>query len=106
MTTFQDAAADALRDPDEDGAELALWRERATRLQHSLDSRIVVEQAKGVLAKRFGCELDVAFNVLRHASRNTRQNVRELAAEVVAVPVTPAAVAGSFKALRSRRGRV
>jgi ANTAR domain len=104
MTIIQDAAAAASGDADEDGAGgLVFWRDRAAQLQHALDSRIVIEQAKGVLAERLGCDVGTAFDVLRHAARSTRRSIHELSAEVVAVPVTPSSVAAAYTARRLRR---
>jgi hypothetical protein len=108
MTTIQDAGAEALRGrADEDGtAELAFWRERAAQLQRALDTRVVIEQAKGVLAERLGCDVNAAFEVLRHAARNTRTSVHELAAQVVAQPVTPQPIASAYRTRRLRREAV
>jgi hypothetical protein len=104
MTTFQDVGAAASREADEDGAAgLEFWRERAQQLQHALDSRIVIEQAKGMLAERLGCDVSTAFDVLRHAARSTRRSIHELAADVVSRPVTPRAVGDAFTARRLRR---
>jgi hypothetical protein len=105
MTTFQDVASGTFREPAADGAELAFWRERATQLQRALDTRIVIEQAKGMLAERFSCDVETAFSILRHAARSSHTNLRALAGEVVAAPVTPPAVAHSFRTARAgRRG--
>jgi AmiR/NasT family two-component response regulator len=72
--------------PAETPADL---RARVAQLQQALDSRIVIEQAKGVLAERYRLELDTAFALLRSAARSDRIRIRELAAQVVAGRTTP-----------------
>ena len=62
---------------------------RASQLQYALDSRIVIEQAKGILAERHGLEMDRAFNVLRSAARSNRIRIHELAQRVVESRETP-----------------
>jgi hypothetical protein len=104
MTTIQDAGAQPFGHAHEDGsAELAFWRERAQQLQQALDSRVVIEQAKGMLAERLGCDVRTAFEVLRHAARSERRNIHDLAGQVVAFPVTPQSIAHAFQARRLRR---
>lgn len=63
--------------------------ERNEQLQQALDSRIVIEQAKGVLAERLGVELADAFEILRGAARSSRRRIHELAAEVTATRQSP-----------------
>jgi AmiR/NasT family two-component response regulator len=67
-------------------------RVRVAQLQRALDSRIVVEQAKGVLSERYAVSVDDAFAVLRSAARRTRVKVHDLAAEVVSSRTTPDSV--------------
>ncbi len=55
----------------------------ATQLQSALDSRIVIEQAKGVLAGRYGMTPDAAFEVLRGHARASRMKLHDLARGVV-----------------------
>jgi GAF domain-containing protein len=55
----------------------------AHQLQRALDSRIVVEQAKGVLAERLGIAPEEAFERLRRHARSNHLNVHELACTVV-----------------------
>ncbi len=59
------------------------------QLRHALASRVVIEQAKGVLAERLGLELAQAFELLRRAARSNRRRVHELAAQVTASRTTP-----------------
>jgi hypothetical protein len=49
----------------------------------------VLEQAKGVLAERFGIALDDAFDLLRRSARSSRRRIHDLAAEVTAGRETP-----------------
>jgi GAF domain-containing protein len=53
------------------------------QLQHALDSRIVIEQAKGALAQRMDISVDAAFAVLRQQARSTGQRIHDVAAQVV-----------------------
>ena len=60
--------------------------DRATiniQLQHALNSRVVLEQAKGVIAASGELEMDVAFAVLRRYARDHGLRLSEVAAEVV-----------------------
>lgn len=59
------------------------------QLQEALDSRIVIEQAKGALAQRHGTDPDEAFQRLRSQARSQRRRLREVAQEVVAELVRP-----------------
>ena len=63
--------------------------EANAQLQHALDSRIVVEQAKGVLAERFGLEMPEAFELMRRSARNNRMRLHTLATLVVESEQTP-----------------
>ena len=67
--------------------------ERRAQLQTALDSRVVIEQAKGVLAERHGLELGEAFEVMRRAARSNRLKIRELASRVRPGCETPAEIA-------------
>jgi ANTAR domain len=67
---------------------VALAGENAN-LQRALDTRIVIEQAKGVLAERFGLEVHEAFDVLRISARSNRMRLHDLATRVVESPQTP-----------------
>ncbi|MFL5954470.1 MAG: ANTAR domain-containing protein [Gaiellaceae bacterium] len=68
----------------------AQLRERAEQLETALESRIVIEQAKGILAERYRVGVDGAFDVLRRASRTSRVPLHTLARRVVQEAQTPA----------------
>lgn len=57
--------------------------ERTRQLETALTSRIVIEQAKGMLAERHGISVGEAFERLRRASRNAGRRIHDLADEVV-----------------------
>ncbi|GAA4755126.1 GAF and ANTAR domain-containing protein [Actinomycetospora chibensis] len=58
-------------------------RERLTeQLQAALTSRVIIEQAKGVLAERGQIPLDEAFTRLRSHARSTQQRLSDLARAV------------------------
>ena len=76
-------------------AEHDLIRELQTKnaqLETALSSRIVIEQAKGILAERYRLDVERAFDVLRGAARSNRVKIHELAAAVVSSPRTPTAI--------------
>ena len=66
----------------------AFLLERTIQLQIALDSRIVIEQAKGVLAERHRITPDEAFARLRRAARSRRAKLHEVASEVVLTAAT------------------
>jgi GAF domain-containing protein len=56
---------------------------RAQQLQGALDSRVAIEQAKGMLAEREKITVDEAFTILRDHSRRTGSKMRHVAQDVV-----------------------
>ncbi|MGH3856170.1 MAG: ANTAR domain-containing protein [Pseudonocardiaceae bacterium] len=74
-----------------DVATISVIQERALRqhdtlidqLQTALDSRVLIEQAKGVLAERHHIDPGHAFTLLRNHARNHGQRLTELAAAVI-----------------------
>lgn len=69
------------------------------QLQTALDSRVVIEQAKGVIAERAGISMSEAFAVLRRAARSHRRPLSDLAAEITRgdLPGMVPAVNGSHR---------
>jgi transcriptional regulator with GAF, ATPase, and Fis domain len=75
-----------------DIATISILQERALRearvlaeqLQSALNSRVVVEQAKGVLAERAQMNVDDAFHMLRGYARNHNCRLRDVAEDVIA----------------------
>lgn len=63
----------------------------SAQLQSALDSRVLVEQAKGLLAERWGMGVDEAFLILRRHARARRMRLADLAREVLSrsVDLTP-----------------
>lgn len=55
----------------------------SAQLQHALTSRVVIEQAKGVVGERLGLTMDAAFATLRGYARSHNEKLAELATSVV-----------------------
>lgn len=53
------------------------------QLQHALDSRVLIEQAKGMLSARHGVDVDEAFERIRAHARTNRRRVAEVARYLV-----------------------
>ena len=64
----------------------------AEHLQHALNSRIAIEQAKGVLAERNSIGMEAAFNALRRLARNNNRKLAEVAVAVVRNEIDPLVV--------------
>lgn len=81
-----------------DLATIGLLQERAVhhqqvlaeQLQGALNSRIVIEQAKGVLAARHGLDLGQAFTTLRAHARRTGTPLLGVAARIIDGTLDPA----------------
>lgn len=63
----------------------------AKQLQHALNSPVVIEQAKGVLAERKKVSTDAAFDALRHHARSHNLKLTDVALAVVRGDIDPPA---------------
>ena len=74
-----------------DVATIGILQERAIRrgevlseqLQAALNSRVIIEQAKGVLAQRGNLSMHAAFDRLRHYARGHNLRLTEVARQIV-----------------------
>ena len=86
-------AAQALADI----ATIAILQHRASasaqalnnQLNHALNSRIVIEQAKGKISEAAHLDMDQAFQRLRHHARNHNLRLTDLAHDIAAGTVRP-----------------
>jgi AmiR/NasT family two-component response regulator len=67
-------------------ADLAKQNEH---LRIGLASRIIIEQAKGILIERLDLPPEEIFELLRAAARRSRTNIHTLADEILQSRVTP-----------------
>jgi GAF domain-containing protein len=89
-------AAQALADI----ATIAILQHRAVveaqiinqQLQHALDSRIVIEQAKGMIAERTGLDMEQAFSLLRNHARSHNVQLENVASDLIHGALSPAAL--------------
>lgn len=85
-----------------DVATIAILSERvinhgevvADQLQTALDSRVVIEQAKGVVAQQLTLSMDRAFEQLRGYSRRNNLRLSELARQVVTGEISAVSLGG------------
>lgn len=92
---------DVVSDPQRLAALVADLRIKNAQLEEALASRIVIEQAKGILAERYRLDVENAFEVLRGAARTNRIRLHELAVSVVELDRTPNAIEREL--VRARR---
>jgi len=55
------------------------------QLQHALESRVVIEQAKGITAQQNSVTIDQAYQLMRGHARNNNASLRTVAEAIVAV---------------------
>ena len=89
-------AAQALADV----ATIAILQHRAVveaqvvneQLQHALNSRIVIEQAKGMVAEHAGLDMEKAFAALRNHARNHNARLADVANDLIRGALSPTAL--------------
>lgn len=80
-----------------DIATIGLLQERAVReqqvlaeqLQGALNSRVLIEQAKGILAERHRLDLEASFTVIRAHARHTGRTLVGVASDVIDGTIDP-----------------
>ena len=93
-------AAQALADV----ATIAILQQRAAseqrilaeQLQYALDSRVTIEQAKGVIAEHASLDMDDAFNALRQDARDRNERLVDIARAVASRDLAAADVAADL----------
>jgi GAF domain-containing protein len=106
LNLFQDAAG-GLAEADvvvaqalADVATIGILQHRAAsqahllvdQLNHALNSRVMIEQAKGILAERAGLSMEGAFSWLRHHARSHNLLLVDVAQAVIDGTLTPDAM--------------
>lgn len=87
-----------------DVATIGILSERAvhdaqvlsTQLQTALNSRVIIEQAKGVLANHGGISMDAAFARMRGYARATNQRLVEIARQIATTELHAAEVLATY----------
>ena len=64
----------------------------AEQLQYALNSRVAIEQAKGILSASVGLEMDEAFKAMRSYARSHNRRLADVARDLTERTLTPAAV--------------
>jgi hypothetical protein len=75
----------------------------AGELQGALNSRVIIEQAKGMLAERANVDLDAAFRLLRGYARNRNQYLSDVARALVEGALPADAVTSPPRGAEKRR---
>jgi GAF domain-containing protein len=64
-------------------------RAEVRQLQHAVDRRVTIEQAKGIIAAKLALDLGQAFDRLRRYARNRNLFVRDVAEQVINGSLAP-----------------
>lgn len=67
----------------------------ASQLQRALDSRVLIEQAKGYVSRALDVDLDTAFRLIRQYARANQERLSDVARAVSGQQLAPAALVGS-----------
>jgi GAF domain-containing protein len=76
----------------------------ADQLENALQSRVMIEQAKGIIAQSLGCDMVEAFSRLRGYARSRRARLSMVAAQVVDGTLKPATLVAQGVRRRSAGG--
>lgn len=84
-----------------DLATIAILQDRLTiddrtvisQLRTALETRVVIEQAKGIVAQGANLHMDEAFAQIRNHARNNNQRLRDVSAAIVSGDLTPTQLA-------------
>jgi GAF domain-containing protein len=79
-----EAFADLVAGVVQGGVRLDTSQTEVGQLRHALTSRVLIEQAKGVLVAREGLDPEAAFQRLRRQARSTARPMADIAGEVIA----------------------
>jgi AmiR/NasT family two-component response regulator len=71
--------------------------ERRAQLEQALESRIGIEQAKGIIAERYSLGVDEAFELIRRAARSQRMKLYDLVDAIRPGQETPPELAALIK---------
>ena len=107
LTDLDVALAQALADV----ASIAIVQDQATRdaiiregqLQHALNSRIAIEQAKGMIAERAHVDMETAFSRLRTYARNNNRGLTNAAEALIAGTIDLNSIIGNRRPPLPRR---
>jgi len=66
-------------------ARYDLQKQLSEQLQHALESRMVIEQAKGITASKHCVTIDAAYQLIRRQARNNNASLRTVAEAIVSV---------------------
>ncbi|GAA3927338.1 transcriptional regulator [Amorphoplanes auranticolor] len=103
LNVFGDTSGNDFQDDDiaimqalADAATIGLLQERTVRrsealteqLQAALNSRVIIEQAKGAVAQARGISVDEAFTAIRGYARRHNRRLTEIAQSIVTDPET------------------
>ncbi|MFZ0625485.1 MAG: GAF and ANTAR domain-containing protein [Acidimicrobiia bacterium] len=64
-------------------------REIIDQLQSALDTRVLIEQAKGIISERTKLDVTAAFDRIRAHARSTNRRISDVAAEIVSGDLAP-----------------
>jgi AmiR/NasT family two-component response regulator len=82
-------------------ARIAELEKENEQLRHGLASRIVIEQAKGVLVERLDLPPSDVFDLIRSASRRSGIKLHDLCTEILKSRVTPELIEQQIAHLRN-----